>query len=443
MNLQHLCLGALFFALLASTLQFSQVQAAESTSAQAIDLATALRLAGAQNLDIQLAREKVLEAKARQVEVQWQFLPWLAPGIAYRHHDHLAQDTPGNLLDVDRQSYAPGGTLQAQVDFGDAIYKSLVARQVTAAAAHGLEAQRQQSVLMAATDYFELAMAQAGREVAREALRIGTEYEAQVQQAVDAGLAFKGDALRARVQTERDRLLERQAQEHTRTAAARLAQTLHLDARTDLRAVDADLVPLALVETNATADSLISETLARRPEFRQSEALVQAARQARQGAVYGPLIPSVGAAAFFGGLGGGPGDAPDQFGAQQDYFVGLSWRIGPGGLFDSGRRSAAEARWESARIEADKQRDGLMREVVELFTRYQSQLDQLASARRALAAADEGFRLARDRKQFAVGIVLENIQAEQDLTRARLDYLHTITELNKVQYGLLRATGRL
>ena len=443
MSPRHSPGGWLLSLVFACAIRLGWGQGAEATSAQPIDLATALRLAGAQNLDVKLAREKVLEAKARQVEAQWQFLPWLAPGIAYRHHDHLAQDTPGNLLDVDRQSYAPGGTLQAQVDLGDAIYKSLAARQASVAAAHGLEAQRQQSVLAAASDYFELAMTQAAREVAREALRIGTEYEAQVQQAVDAGIAFKGDVLRARVQTERDRMLERQTQEQARTAAARLAQTLHLDARTDLLALDTELVPLALIETNATADALVSQSLARRPEVRQSDALVQAAHQARQGAVYGPLIPSVGAAAFFGGLGGGPGEAPDQFGAQEDYFVGLSWRIGPGGLFDPGRRRAAEARWEGARIEAEKQHDEFVREVVELLARYRSQLDQLATTRRALAAADEGFRLARDRKQFAVGIVLETIQAEQDLTRARLDYLRAITELNKVQYGLLRATGRL
>ena len=35
------------------------------------------------------------------------------------------------------------------------------------------------------------------------------------------------------------------------------------------------------------------------------------------------------------------------------------------------------------------------------------------------------------------------VQAEQELTRARLDYLKAIAEFNKAQYALLRATGRL
>jgi outer membrane protein TolC len=52
-------------------------------------------------------------------------------------------------------------------------------------------------------------------------------------------------------------------------------------------------------------------------------------------------------------------------------------------------------------------------------------------------------RLTRERKQFGVGAVLEDIQAQQELTRARSDYLSAIAEFNKAQYGLSKAVGRL
>ena len=42
-----------------------------------------------------------------------------------------------------------------------------------------------------------------------------------------------------------------------------------------------------------------------------------------------------------------------------------------------------------------------------------------------------------------MGVVLETIQAGQDLTHARLDYLKTIAEFNKSQYLLSRVTGRI
>src|SRR6185295_15434393 len=157
----------------------------------------------------------------------------------------------------------------------------------------------------------------------------------------------------------------------------------------------------------------------------------------------GPLIPTLGAQGFWGGLGGGRDGVADTFGGQQDYLVGASWRIGPGGLFDFGRKRSAESRLKIAELSSDKLRDEITRQVVEAFTRWQSLADQLDTTNRALAAAEEGLRLAQQRKQFAVGIVLETIQAEQDLTRARLDYLKTVAEFDKAQYTLSHATGRL
>src|SRR4051794_18611812 len=62
-----------------------------SNGVQAIDLATTLRLANARNLDIQIARQRVAEAKATHESTLLQFLPWLSPGISYRRHDDLIQ----------------------------------------------------------------------------------------------------------------------------------------------------------------------------------------------------------------------------------------------------------------------------------------------------------------------------------------------------------------
>ena len=81
--------------------------------------------------------------------------------------------------------------------------------------------------------------------------------------------------------------------------------------------------------------------------------------------------------------------------------------------------------------------------MVESQTRAQSLLDQIATAKQNLATASETLRLTRERKQFGVGIVLEDIQAQQELTRARSDYLNTVAEYNKSEYGLSKATGTL
>ena len=409
-----------------------------------IDLPTALRLAGAQNLDIQIARERAAEARADYHRAVEQFFPWVSPGIVYRQHDDNTQDTAGNIVNVNKYSYAPGATIGVQLDLGDALYKSLAAKQLAEVADRARDVQSKDTVLAAARGYFDLVLAQGAVGVANESVGISSDYQIQLDNAVQAGIAFKGDLLRARVQEERNRLVLRQAREHQRVTAARLAQVLHLDPTVELVPPAADLFPLTLIETNTALHTLVEQGLSSsRNKIKNSQALIAAAREQKNGAAFGPLIPTLGAQAFWGGLGGGRDGVPDTFGGQQDYIVGASWRIGPGGLFDFGRLHSAEARLKIAELDSEKLQDEIIRQVVEAFTRWQSLADQLGTAKRALVAAEEGLRLAQERKAFAVGVVLETIQAEQDLTRARLDYLKTIVEFNQVQYALNRATGKL
>lgn len=416
-------------------------RAEETNGIHPIDLTTALRLAGAQNLDIQLAREKLAEARANNEGATWQLFPWLAPGFAWRAHDNAVQNVEGKIIDVNRDSHQLGGALIAQLDVGDAIYKKLAARQLQKAAEHGIAAQQQETVLAAATGYFDLARAQAVAGVAREAVRISTEYLEQVESAVAAGLAFKGDALRVRTQLERNRLTLRQGQEQQRLAGARLAQTLRLDSTVELVAKEDELVPVSLIASNATLDALVGQAFAARPELSQSKALVQAANHARKGALYGPLVPSLGAQVFVGELAGGNETSRRGLSESEDYLVTLGWRIGPGGIFDRSRVHAADARLRTAQLTGDKLHDEITRQVVEGFTRAHSSADQLGTTRRGLAAAEEAFRLARGRKEFGVGVVLETIQAEQELTRSRQDYFNAVSDQNKAQYQLLRALG--
>lgn len=415
----------------------------EVTPGTPIDLPTVLRLAGAQNLDIQIARQRLEEARARHRSAVQEFFPWLSPGFAYRRHDGLTQGTEGDIVDVQKHSYSPGAVVAAQADIGAAVFRSRETSKLTAAAEGGLEAQRADSLLAAVEGYFDLARAQAAVGVAQDAVRISREYEQQLQRAVETGLALKGDALRVRTQAERAKLVLRQALAAQRLAAARLAETLRLDPKVALAAQDTELLPLSIVDAGSSAEPLVEKALATRPEVSAAQARVAASQDAKDGAVLGPLIPWVGATAFLGGLGGGKADLPGEFGGSRDYVLTVGWRIGPGGLFDSGRIQGSRARLEGARLEAEKTRQGVAREVVEAWTRVRSFADQIATAKAGLTAAEEALRLSQERKEFGIAAVLERILAEQDLTRSRNEYVSAIAEYDKAQYALRRAIGSI
>ncbi len=415
---------------------------ANAATHQPIDLPTTLRLAGAQNLDVQLARERVREAQANHDAALNMFFPWLAPGVAFKRHEGRIQDVGGTVLDTTKQNYTLGLNAEARLELGETWFKALAAKQLTQAADHAFEAQRQESVFLAALSYFDLVKARATAVVAQDAARIAADYADQLQRGVELGLIFKGDALRARGQAERNQLAVLQAGELQRIAAARLAQLLRLDPAVDLLPADNELVPLTLTATNAALDSLVSQALATRPELKQGEALTAAAKKSRAAATIGPLIPSLGAQAFLGGLGGGRGSSTGSFGDTESVALTLGWRLGPGGIFDSAREKSAAARLAATSLTADKVKDEVVRQVVEAHTRVHSLTAQLATLKRALATAEEAFHLTRERKERGFGVVLENIFAEQELTRARSDYVAAVAEFNKAQHTLLRATGR-
>ena len=413
------------------------------TAPYPIDLATTLRLAGAKDVDIQIARQRLELAKANATSAATQFVPWLSAAVNYRRHGGLTQDVVGNIVEADKESYAVGGAVNLQVDVGDALYKTLAARQARLAAEEGLEAQRQETRVRAAQGYFDLLVAQGVVAVAADALGISRDYESQLHRAVNAGIALKGDELRVRVQTHRNQLALQQARQQGRILAARLAEALRLDPAIELAARDGELAPLTLVPATEAVEALVSEALASRPEMRESNALLRVAEQTEKGAVYGPLVPTIVGQVFLGGLGGGKDIGPTTFGGSRDYLAAIGWRFGPGGLFDIGRIRVTRARLGEAQWNVEKLKDRIARQVVEARTRVLSQQDQVETARDALAAAEQGLELARGRKEFEVGVVLENILAEQDQTRARQDYVRAVGEYDKAQYELSRAIGRL
>jgi outer membrane protein TolC len=407
-----------------------------------IDLPTVLRLAGAQNLDVQIARQRLNEAEAHRESALEKFFPWIAAGAGYHRRDGVAQAVPaGTISDAHFQSYSPGGALAAQIDLGEAIYQSLAAKQRLNASDQALEAQRQGATLSAALDYFELAKADALVEVVKEALKTSQDYQQQLHAAVAAGIAFKGDELRVQTQTEHYEVTLRQALERRRIAGAELAVVLHLDAQVELVPPESGLAALCLFGTNASMSALVERALQTRPELKQSQATLASVRAEKNGVVYGPLIPTIGAQAFGGGLGGGPDGGPTTFAVEGDYLVGVTWRIGPGGLFDPGRIKASKAQLAAVELGEAKLRDSITGEVVSALVRVRSLSEQIALAARTLLTASETLRLTRERKQFGVGIVLEDVQAQQDLTQARSNYFTALAEHNKAQYGLWKAVG--
>ncbi|MEX0714601.1 MAG: TolC family protein, partial [Pirellulales bacterium] len=157
-----------------------------------IDLANALALAGANNLRIRLARERVVEAQANLDQARLLWIPSLRAAVGYNKHDGRLQATEGEVIEAGRSSLfvgggaglgthplngAAGGPARLFVDLAlaDAAFEPLVARQLVRAQAAARTTDVNDTLLAVATAYFDvveadglLANAESGVAAARE-----------------------------------------------------------------------------------------------------------------------------------------------------------------------------------------------------------------------------------------------------------------------------------
>lgn len=419
----------------------STLRGQELVRAEPIDLPTVLKLAGAQSIDVALAEARLREARATVDSATWALFPTIAPGVGYRKHSGQLQDIVGQVSDITKESVNAGATLGFSLELGEAVYRRLAAKQVAAAAEHQLEAQRRQTIFIAACAYFDLSRAHHTVSLLQEAVRSAQEYRAQLAKGVSAGVTFKGDELRAAAQVSRLELRLRQAEELRRNEAARLAQALRLNIAENLVPADDRPLPLKLTDTQRKLEACVQMAMARRPEVQAAGALQQAATTQENAANYAPLYPTLGAQVFAGGLGGSASSARRDFNNSTDTFVTLSWKIGAGGLFDGARADGARARQQQSELGQARTRDEITRQVVEAHAGVHSIEQQVRLAEEAVKNAEAGYKLSLARKELAIGVVLEALQSQQDLIQARLDYAQAVGEWNKVQYRLKMASG--
>lgn len=227
-----------------------------SEGSQPIDLATALKLAGVENPEILLARERVVEAVALRQLAAAQFLPTLNLGTNYDAHTGPLQRANGSILEVNRSALYLGmganavgaGTVNIpglvwNGNLSHALFVALASRQIVQAREFSSVAVRNDVLLRVALAYLELLRAEGRRvvalktrEEAQEVARVTTNY-------AKTGQGRQADADRAATELEQRNADLLRAEEELLSASARLCQLLNLDPSTRLQVVDVWVVP--------------------------------------------------------------------------------------------------------------------------------------------------------------------------------------------------------
>jgi outer membrane protein TolC len=407
-----------------------------------VDLPTVMRLAGAKNEEVEHAKLVHRAALLESTQAWQRFWPTLSVGAQYRAHDGQIQDVAGAVFDATKQQYVLGAAVLVDWAPGEIYFSALAAGQRASAAGQAVEKVRLDTVREAVDRYYELLAAEASISVMGEDVAVTSRYAAQLENAVKVGTAFRADLLRVNTQISRIKIQILRGEEQRAVAAARLCETLRLASETALRPAKADLVPIRALKDEPVS-ALVSRAQTTRPELKGLNALSASLESEEDRARLGPLFPSLQVNYSAGGLSGGRGRSMGGLSGQQDYFVGLGWKVGPGGLLDGTRRKIATTRRESAALQISRARAAIGRDVAESFARSKSAEEQIRLSDEAVVAAEEMSRLAEERQASQVGVVLEFVTAREELTRARLGRMRAVLDFNRAQQDLKYAVGDL
>ncbi len=426
-----------------------------------IDLNTALRLAGVQNPELNLARQRVMEAAALRMLAAAQIIPSLNIGTNYDGHQGTLQQSNGNILSVNRSAVYVGAGANAVAagtvnipglvlsgNIGQGVFGYLVSRQVVRVRAFATLAVRNQTFLRVALAYSELTRAEGGlavaiqnRDEAREVARLTSEY-------VATGEGRRADADRAATQFARRQALVQEAEGQLLVASAALCRELNLDPSLRLHPTDAFVVPLPIVPDPIPLPELIAIGLLHRPELGERQAAIRAALLQFENMKVLPFSPTVLVGLSAGGFGGGSNLVVPTFG-------GFGGRgdidaLGYWTLQNLGVGNLALIRTARADLMAQRYREiGMLNivrsEVAQAYARTHARFAQIGTYEMAVRSGLDGFRedfiRIRERGERTT-LPIELLNNFDLLADSRRDYLDSIVNYNRAQFELYVALGQ-
>jgi len=423
-----------------------------------IDLPTALRLAGANNLQIALAVNRVEEAYANVAAADASWIPSLRAGVVYNRHNGRIQATEGDVVEVSRGSLFVGGGLGfgnaplnagsggparlfVDLSLADVLFDPLAARQVADATGANEIAVFNNALQQAALAYLQLVRAQSRVVVLEDAVRHSKRLAKITADFARVGEGYEADSQRAAAALARRQQELLQSNEEARIGSTNLASILRLDPTTNLFATDQQVMPIAMVSESDSLESLIDRGIAARPEVFRQEALLAESSTRNDQEHWRPWLPHVYAGFTGGGFGGNSNSDVKGFSDRTDFDVAAVWELENFGFGNAARRRQRESQHQQAHLAHEQVRDSVANDVTRAYHRVHSRRQQIDAVGLQLEAAEQALQLNFDGIRGAELRPIEAQQAIDALVEAKLDQVDVVLTYNAAQFELLRAIG--
>jgi outer membrane protein TolC len=434
---------------------------------QPIDLPGALRLGGARDLDIAIARQRITESVADLDQARALWLPSLFVGPTWTRLDGKVQTIQGPVITTSRSSLFLGGTaaggtaipaappgsgyppvngLSSILRISDAIFEPLAARRLLTARHARLQAVTNDALLAVAEAYLDLQRAAGTLAIAREAAGNAAGLAEVTGSYARSGAGLEADDQRSLTEQAHQRKNVEAAVGALKVASAEVVRLLYLDPQLVVAPVEPAETVLRLVPEDRPLDDLIVEGLHRRPELAEAQAVVEATLARLKQARLRPLVPSLAFSYAGGGFGGGSNAFFGNFGSRGDATVTMFWQLQNLGFTDRALAKKSAAQQRASVLELIKVQNRVAAEVVSAHAARDAAARQMYEAGKALPKALRSLELNFANIRRGAGLPgatrpIEVLQPIQALAQARTDYLDAVLAYNRAQFRLYRALG--
>jgi len=436
-------------------------QSSVAPEGQTIDLASALRLAGVQNLSLVVAQQRVEYAVAVQQFAAAQILPSLNLGGSYDNHSGVLQQGPGNIININRGAMYVGAGAQAvgagavqipglvyNLNLSEAIYGYLVTRQETRRSTFDRTAVDNTVLRDVALAYTNLLRTAGLRSLAVLARNDTGEIARLTANYAKTGEGRRADAERAATEFARrdEDLLEALAAEAQASHA--LCELLNLDPTLRLVPVQSQVIPQPTVPTQMPLSELLAVAALNRPELLARRAAIRAAMLELDGARVLPFSPTVFMGFSGGAFGGGSNIAASEglprFGdiaGRTDLDVAMYWTLRNLGVGNKALIDAARARLRASEFQELDVLDSVRQEVVYAYVQALSWLAQVNWHAQAVRSGESASKEDLVRVRGRQGRPIELLDSLRQVIEARRDYLNAIIAYNLAEVRLYVALG--
>ena len=306
-------------------------------------------------------------------------------------------------------------------------------------------ATRQDVALTARRQFYDVVTAIQIANVNTEAARLARDDERRVRALFEVGSVSRSDLLRAQVRT---------AQSELDSLTARHAITVQRIALANLLGVQESA--LGEIDTLLTAEpreyveaDLLAEARRSRPDLQAADASVRAARSGVTSARFRrlPYVTLSGTAQFKPTASSlttaGDSTFASRSESERDYFASVALNVD---LFNGFATEAGNAAARAQLLRAEDARDVLQRnlagEVHEALLAYREAVERDRVARRALESATETVKLTQQKYNVGSATILELIDAQVELQRARSQQVSALAAIRVAEAALERVRGR-